>query len=141
LAEWPDRAKRHIENQRTATMLKEFKEFIIKGNAIDLAVGVLIGAAFGQVVKAFLDGIIQPLLNKLGGKPDVSLHLWVFDVGLVVNAILSLIIIGAVLFFIIIKPMNHLKALAAKKAEAVALEPTAQEKLLIEIRDLLKEKS
>jgi large conductance mechanosensitive channel len=70
-----------------------------------------------------------------------SLHLWIFDVGLVLNAVVSLIITGAVLFFIFIKPMNHLKALAAKKAEAIALEPTAQEKLLIEIRDLLKEKS
>ena len=122
-------------------MLKEFKEFIVKGNAIDLAVGVLIGASFAQVVKAFLDGIIQPLLNQIGGKPNVSLHLWIFDVGLVVNAILSLIIIGAILFFIIIKPMNHLKALTKKQEAAAPPEPTAQEKLLVEIRDLLKNKA
>jgi len=121
-------------------MLNEFKNFILKGNALDLAIGVLIGVAFGDVVKAFTTGIINPLLSAIGGKPNISLHLWIFDVGMVLNAVISLVITGAVLFFIFIKPMNHLKALAAKKAEAVVPEPTAQEKLLAEIRDLLKEK-
>lgn len=122
-------------------MLNEFKNFILKGNAIDLAVGVLIGSAFGEVVKAFTTGIIKPILNAVGGNSNISLHLWIFDVGSVMNAVISLIITGAVLFFIFIKPMNHIKALAAKGAEAVAPVPTAQEKLLAEIRDLLKEKS
>ncbi|MFD0893243.1 large conductance mechanosensitive channel protein MscL [Luteolibacter ambystomatis] len=123
-------------------MLKEFREFILKGNAIDLAVGVLIGAAFGDVVKAFTTGIINPLINAAGGKPDVSLKLWIFDLGVVVNAVLSLIIVGAILFFVFIKPMNRLKTMMEKKADAPG-EPEipADVKLLAEIRDLLKNKA
>jgi len=123
-------------------MLKEFKDFIIKGNAIDLAVGVLIGASFGNVVTAITKGVIDPLLNSIGGKPDVSLKLWIFDAGLVANAALSLLITGAVLFFVFIKPMQKLKALTEKPAApAPPPEPSAEEKLLAEIRDLLKQKA
>ncbi|BCU76574.1 large conductance mechanosensitive channel protein MscL [Luteolibacter sp. LG18] len=125
-------------------MLKEFREFILKGNAIDLAVGVLIGAAFGDVVKAFTTGIINPLINAVGGKPDVSLKLWIFDLGVVINSALSLIIVGAILFFIFIKPMNNLKKRMEKKAEepgAPEPELPADVKLLAEIRDLLKNKA
>lgn len=123
-------------------MFKEFKDFIIKGNAIDLAVGVLIGAAFGNVVTAITKGVIDPLLNSIGGKPDVSLKLWVFDAGLVINAALSLLITGAVLFFVFVKPMQKLKAITEKPADPTAPpEPTAEEKLLTEIRDLLKQKA
>lgn len=123
-------------------MFKEFKDFIIKGNAIDLAVGVLIGAAFGNVVTAITKGVIDPLLNSIGGKPDVSLKLWVFDAGLVINAALSLLITGAVLFFVFVKPMQKLKAITEKPADSAAPpEPSAEEKLLTEIRDLLKQKA
>jgi large conductance mechanosensitive channel len=123
-------------------MIKEFKEFILKGNAIDLAVGVLIGAAFGKVVTAVTDGIINPVLNSIGGKPDVSLKLGIVDAGMVINAVLSLLITGAVLFFVFVKPMQKLKALAEKPAApAGPPEPTAEEKLLTEIRDLLKQKN
>lgn len=123
-------------------MFKEFKDFIIKGNAIDLAVGVLIGAAFGNVVTAITKGVIDPLLNSIGGKPDVSLKLGIFDAGLVINAALSLLITGAVLFFVFVKPMQKLKAITEKPAApAGPPEPTAEEKLLAEIRDLLKQKA
>lgn len=123
-------------------MFKEFKEFILKGNAIDLAVGVLIGASFGKVVTAVTDGIINPVLNSIGGKPDVSLRLGIVDAGLVINAVLSLLITGAVLFFVFVKPMQKLKALSEKPAApAGPPEPSAEEKLLAEIRDLLKQKN
>lgn len=123
-------------------MFKEFREFILKGNAIDLAVGVLIGAAFGDVVKAFTNGIINPVINAVGGKPDVSLKLGIFDLGVVINAVLALIIVGAILFFVFIKPMNKLKTMMEKKAEEnpAAPEVPADVKLLAEIRDLLKNK-
>lgn len=122
-------------------MFKEFKDFIIKGNAIDLAVGVLIGASFGNVVTAITKGIIDPVLNSIGGKPDVSLKLGIIDAGLVINAALSLLITGAVLFFVFVKPMQKLKAMTDKAAApAGPPEPTAEEKLLGEIRDLLKQK-
>ena len=120
-------------------MIKEFRDFILKGNAIDLAVGVLIGAAFGKVVEAFTNGIIKPVINAVGGNANVSLQLGIFDIGQVFNAVISLVITGAVLFFVFVKPMNHLKAMAAKPAEPSAPpEPSTEEKLLGEIRDLLK---
>ena len=120
-------------------MIKEFRDFILKGNAIDLAVGVLIGIAFGDVVKAFTNGIIKPILSAVGGNSNISLHLGILDIGQVINAVISLVITGAVLFFVFIKPMNVLKAKAAKPAEPAAPpEPSAEEKLLAEIRDLLK---
>jgi large conductance mechanosensitive channel len=122
-------------------VIKEFKDFILKGNAIDLAVGVLIGASFGKFVSAVTEGIINPVLNKLGGDPDVSLPLGIFDIGIVINAAISLVITGAILFFMFVKPMNRLKALTAKSEEPAAPpEPSAEEKLLTEIRDLLKTK-
>ena len=124
----------------TNAMLKEFRDFVIKGNAIDLAVGVLIGASFGGFVTAFTKGIIEPLISAAGGNPNVTLKLWIFDVGLVLTALISLLITGAVLFFVFVKPMNKLKERMAKGEVAAPPEPSAQEKLLTEIRDLLKEK-
>jgi large conductance mechanosensitive channel len=123
-------------------MIKEFKDFILKGNAIDLSVGVLIGASFGGVVTAFTKGIVEPTVRSMGGSPDVSLKLGIFDVGLVLNAFISLLITGAVLFFVFIKPMQKLRALTEKPAGPTAPpEPSAEEKLLTEIRDLLRERN
>jgi large conductance mechanosensitive channel len=123
-------------------MIKEFKDFVLKGNAIDLSVGVLIGASFGKVVTAVTDGIINPVLSALGGDPNVSLKVGIIDAGIVINAVVSLLITGAVLFFIFIKPMQKLKALTEKPAPpAGPPEPSAEEKLLAEIRDLLKQKN
>jgi large conductance mechanosensitive channel len=115
----------------------EFKTFIMKGNVIDLAVGVLIGAAFGSVVKAFTDGIISPLINYFGGTDKISLHAWIFDVGLVINALITFLITASVLFFIFVKPMNKLKSMTEKKEEG-APPPAEDIQLLREIRDLLK---
>ena len=123
-------------------MIKEFKDFIIKGNAIDLAVGVLIGAAFGGVVKAFTDGIVNPILQAIGGKPDIVLKLWIFDIGLLINAFISLVLTGAILFFVFIKPMKKIQSLGEKPAEPeTPPEPSTEEKLLTEIRDLLRQKN
>jgi large conductance mechanosensitive channel len=123
-------------------MLQEFKDFILKGNAIDLAVGVLIGAAFGGLVKSVTEGIINPIISWLGGDVQVSLQLGIFDVGMVINAAFSLLITGFVLFFIFVKPMNKLRALKSKpEPPAPVPEPSAEEKLLTEIRDLLKNRS
>lgn len=123
-------------------MFQEFKNFILKGNAIDLSVGVLIGASFGKVVTAVTDGVIKPVISLVGGDPEVSLKLGIIDVGLVINALIGLLITGAVLFFIFIKPMQKLRALTEKPAApAPPPEPSAEEKLLAEIRDLLKQKA
>lgn len=122
-------------------MLEDFKKFILKGNVVDLSTGVIIGAAFTEIVKAFTAGIVTPILNQLGGKPDVSLRLWIFDLGVVISAALSFLITAAVVFFVIIKPMNALMELTKRKEAATPAAPPApgpQEILLTEIRDLLK---
>jgi len=115
----------------------------MKGNVIDLAVGVIIGAAFSTVVKAFTDGIVQPLLGAMGGSPEVGLKLWVLDVGLVISSLVNFLITAAILFFIFVKPMNTLRDRMKKgqepEAEAAA-PPPADIQLLTEIRDLLKNK-
>ena len=119
-------------------MLNEFKKFILKGNVVDLSTGVIIGTAFGLIVKAFTDGIVNPLLSQLGGKPDVSLKLWIFDLGIVISAMLGFLITAAVVFFVIVKPVNHLMAvMKAKEAAIPPPGPTPTEVLLTEIRDAL----
>lgn len=123
-------------------MISEFRDFIVKGNPIDLAVGVLIGGAFGGVVSGFTEGIVKPILGAIGGDPNVSLTVWIFDLGRVINPIIGLLITGAILFFLFVKPMNKLRAIQAAK-EAAAKPPApppgpTQEQLLAEIRDLLR---
>jgi large conductance mechanosensitive channel len=99
-------------------MLKEFKEFILKGNVVDLAVGVVIGVAFGGVVTALVKDIINPLIAVIGGTPDFSLTFTVngskFLVGDFINALLSFLINAAVIFFLIVTPMNKLMAMTKK---------------------------
>lgn len=121
------------------TILGEFKDFILKGNAISLAVGVIIGAAFGKVIAAFTTGIVEPLLRSCGGNSNIALKLGIFDIGIILSAIISLVITGAILFFVFIRPMNKLMAKEAPPAPAP--EPSAEEKLLTEIRDLLAKPS
>lgn len=134
-------------------MIEEFKKFIFKGNVVDLSTGVLVGAAFGGIVSAFTKGIVEPLLKAIGGKPNVSLGFpiswiqddtgqWVanrIDIGLVINSIIGFLITAAIIFFVIVKPMNKLMALTQKKqAEAPPPPVPAEIQLLTEIRDLLK---
>lgn len=134
-------------------MLNEFKKFILKGNVVDLSTGVIIGAAFGSIVKAFTDGIVTPLLRLAGGKPDVTLGIPIgkfiddagketanmLDIGLIINASISFLITAAVIFFVIVKPFNYaLAIMKAKEAAAPPPPPSNQEVLLAEIRDLLK---
>ena len=120
------------------SMITEFRDFIVKGNPIDLAVGVLIGGAFGKVVSAVTDGLVKPILGAIGGDPNISLRLGILDIGVVINSIIGLLITGAILFFLFVKPMNKMRAMqAAKEAPPPPAGPT-QEQLLAEIRDLLK---
>jgi large conductance mechanosensitive channel len=123
-------------------MLTEFKNFILKGNVIDLSTGVIIGASFGKIVSAFTDGVVTPILSLVGGDPKVGLKVGIFDLGLIISAVIGFVITAAVIFFVIVKPANALMA-RMKKVEAAAppAGPTAQETLLSEIRDLLKAKA
>lgn len=123
-------------------IIDEFKAFILKGNVVDLAVGVVIGAGFGKVVESMVKDVITPLIGAVGGQPDFSaIKLGPLMVGNFVNAGVAFLILAAVIFFLVVKPMNALMALAKKKeAEAPAAPAPVPEdvKLLIEIRDLLK---
>ena len=125
-------------------MLKGFKEFISRGNVVELAVGVIIGAAFKNIVDDLVDGIINPLIAAVIGKPDFSdafiLTLNGTDVkfGLLITAIINFILMAFAIYFCIVVPMNALNN-RRKKAEDEAPEAEVSDevKLLTEIRDAL----
>lgn len=122
-------------------MINEFKKFILKGNVVDLSTGVIIGAAFGKIVGAFTDGIVNPLLNKLGGDPNVSLKLWIFDIGVIINAAISFLITAAIVFFVIVKPANTMMAKLNKPEPGAPPPPTPEDIVLLrEIRDSLSKR-
>ena len=125
-------------------MIKGFKEFIMRGNVIDLAVAVVIGAAFTAVVNAFVEGIINPLIGLFFRADSLNdLTIGVFAVGAVIGAIINFLAVAVVVYFVFVFPMNKLKERQAARAGATEAEelPTEQE-LLVQIRDLLeKQKS
>lgn len=124
-------------------MLKEFRDFILRGNVVDLAVAVVIGAAFKAIVDALVKDLITPLLAAIGGAPDFSTVVFTinksqFLIGDFINNIISFIIIAAVIFFLIVKPMNIVMTRASRKtAGGAPPAPTKEEVLLTEIRDAL----
>ena len=94
-------------------MLKEFRQFILRGNLVDLAVAVVIGTAFGAVVTAFVSDLVTPLIAAVGGEPDFSALSFTingseFQYGDFLNALLSFLLVAAVVFFLVIKPVNAL---------------------------------
>lgn len=92
-------------------MLKGFRDFVLRGNVIDLAVAVVIGAAFTGVVKAITDGFITPLIALAGGQPDTSgLNFGAFRIGDILGAIISFLITAAVVYFCVVMPVNRLMA-------------------------------
>lgn len=122
-------------------MMKEFKEFAMKGNVMDLAVGVIIGAAFGKIVSSLVDNLLMPIVGiLLQGVNFASLSMKVGDAelkyGMFIGAIIDFVIIAFVLF-LVIKAMNNIKKKEAA-APAPPPAPTMDQKLLTEIRDLLK---
>lgn len=136
-------------------MLKEFKEFAMKGNFVDMAVGIVIGAAFSTIVKSFVDDMIMPWVGYLTGGIDFSnMHMVIsgpdgasfatveaaaeagaitMNYGMFINAVFTFVIVAFVLFMVI-KGMNAAK----KEEEAAPAEPSDEIKLLSEIRDALK---
>jgi large conductance mechanosensitive channel len=133
-------------------ILKEFKEFAMRGSVVDLAVGVIIGGAFGKIVTSLVDDIIMPPIGYLTGgvdfseikyvlkaadevakKPEVAINLGNF-----INVVIQFVIV-AFCIFMVIKALNSMKR-KEDKAPEVAPAPTKEETLLTEIRDLLKNK-
>jgi large conductance mechanosensitive channel len=129
-------------------MIKGFKDFILRGNVVDLAVAVVIGAAFGAIVTTFTNSIIQPLVNAITPASSPGLGISVvagkqstyIDFAAVITAALNFLIVAAIVYFIIVYPLNALKQRRRKGEEPGPSEPTDVE-LLIEIRDLLRAQS
>jgi len=129
----------HLKNCYIMGMLKEFKEFAVKGNIVDLAVAVIIGAAFGKIVTALTDSIIMPVISLLLGKGgmselSVTIGSTIFPIGILLQAIIDFVLVAFVLF-LIVKAMNSFK-----KKEAAAPPPATPEDIVLlrEIRDALK---
>jgi large conductance mechanosensitive channel len=126
-------------------MLRGFREFILRGNVVDLAVAVVIGAAFGAIITSFTDKIIQPLINAItpagsqglgvtvvAGKPSTYV-----DFAALITAAINFLIVAAVIYFIIVLPLNTINERRKRGEKASPAEPT-QVELLAEIRDLLR---
>lgn len=136
-------------------MLKEFRDFAVKGNAVDMAVGIIIGGAFGKIVSSLVNDIVMPPIGLITGKVDFSKLFVALDgktyptieaaardsapiiaYGSFINAVIQFFIVAACIFALV-KVINQLKRAEAEKP-APKPEPTPEEKLLVEIRDLLK---
>jgi large conductance mechanosensitive channel len=136
-------------------MIKEFKEFAMRGNVVDLAVGVVIGAAFGKIVSSLVDKIIMPIIGWMtsgqnfadlaiqagekAGPDGTMVPMVAIGYGAFIQSILDFVIVAFVIF-LVIKAINTLKKKEAA-APAAPPEPSNEEKLLIEIRDLLKNRA
>lgn len=119
--------------------VKEFKEFAMKGNVVDLAVGVVIGGAFGKIVTALVGDIVMPLINPLipGGNwrnIEVGPHIKIGDFG---GAVLDFLIV-ALAIFLVVKGINAVSKKQEEVPAAAPAEPSSTDKLLMEIRDSLK---
>jgi large conductance mechanosensitive channel len=95
--------------------MKDFKEFLLRGNLVDMAVGVVIGVAFAAVITALVQDLITPLIGAIGGKPDFrilhfTINSSVFLYGDFLNALITFLLIAAVVYFLVLKPVNALMA-------------------------------
>jgi large conductance mechanosensitive channel len=126
-------------------MLKGFKDFILRGNVVDLAVAVVIGAAFGTIITAFTGKIVQPLINASTPASSPGLGVTIIagkdstyvDFAALITALINFLLVAAVIYFVIVLPLNTMKERRKRGEEAGPAEPTAVE-LLAEIRDLLQ---
>ena len=123
-------------------MIQGFRSFLLRGNVVDLAVAVVIGAAFGAVVSAFADDFIGGLIGAIGGSSDFG------DAGVTVNdskivwgstitALIQFLIVAAAIYFVVVVPMTRLQSRRAEGADADTPAPSDEAQLLTEIRDLL----
>jgi len=104
-------------------MIKEFKQFLLRGNVVDLAVGVVIGAAFGTIVSALVSDLLTPLIASIAKVPDFSSFMFTingskFMIGHFINALISFVLVAFSVFFFVVKPMNILIARSRKEPPA-----------------------
>ncbi|MGI5244541.1 large conductance mechanosensitive channel protein MscL [Dactylosporangium sp. CA-139066] len=123
-------------------MLKGFRDFISRGNVIELAVAVVIGAAFNDVVKSFTDGFLKPLISLSGGigfgdRPGLKIGSQVLQWPNFVNSVITFLLTAATVYFLVVLPMNKLAERRKKGLEPEPAAPSDEIRLLTEIRDLL----
>lgn len=123
-------------------MLKGFKDFILRGNVVDLAVGIVIGAAFTAVVTAFTKAFLEPLIRLMSGGNGVQAGAFkvrgiAFDWASFINACITFLITAAALYFLVVYPLNKLAERRARGEEPPSAAPSEEIKLLTEIRDAL----
>jgi large conductance mechanosensitive channel len=151
-----------VSHQHHYIMFKEFREFALKGNLIDMAVAFVMGAAFTKLSSSFIEDLIMPLVGRISGGVDFSNKFVALSTGVTATSLVEAkkqaavlaygnfvtisinFVIVAFVMFLVVKAINKAKALTEKQAEAAAdaapVEVSAQEKLLIEIRDLLRQR-
>ena len=121
-------------------MLKEFRDFLVKGNLVELAVAIVMGIAFGAVIKSLVDNLITPIIGMVGGVnfsgETFSINGSQFRYGQFINDLITFTLTAAAVFFFIVKPVNAIMSRIRKPAVDGPAAPT-QEELLTEIRDLL----
>jgi large conductance mechanosensitive channel len=125
-----------------SSMLKGFKDFIMRGNVVDLAVGIVIGAAFTTVVTAFTKGFLEPLIKLASGGHGVkagtaSVRGVVFDYTSFINSIITFLLTAAALYFLVVYPLNRLAERRKRGEEPPTEAPSEEVQLLTEIRDAL----
>lgn len=108
---------------RSENMLKEFKQFLLRGNVVDLAVGVVIGASFGTVVNALVTSLLTPFIGAIAKVPDFSdlaftINGSQFMYGILINALISFLLVASAIFFFVVKPMNMLIEKSRKEPPA-----------------------
>ena len=120
-------------------MIKGFRDFLLRGNVVDLAVAVVIGTAFAKVVDVFAKDFIGSILAKIGGQPNFDdIAPGGIKIGTTITALISFVIVAAAVYFIVVVPVNKISSLRrSPKEEEIAATPAADILLLTEIRDLL----
>ncbi len=123
-------------------MIKGFKDFLLRGNVVDLAVAVVIGTAFGAIVSAFAKDFIGGLIGAIGGTPDfsrvgVELNGSPVVIGTTINALISFLIVAAVVYFVVVLPVNRLTERRRAGTEPEVQAPSEEILLLQQIRDAL----
>jgi large conductance mechanosensitive channel len=125
-------------------MIDGFKQFIMRGNVVEMAIGIVLGLAFKGVIDAVVAGFISPLVAAIFGQPDLTsignfqIGEGNFHIGLILQAIFSFLTVAAAIYFVVVVPMNKLAERRKAKDEPVAEDGPTEVELLIEIRDALK---
>ena len=121
-------------------MIKEFREFLLKGNLIELAVAFVLGVAFAAVIKSLVDTMITPIIGMIGGvdfsSETFTINDSVFRYGAFINDVIYFVLVAAAIFFLVVKPVNAIMA-RVRKPEELGPDAPTETGLLIEIRDLL----